>query len=82
MKLHADLKDRAVVFSGELPWVDSPFAGVQRRMLERDGNEIARATSIVRYSANIGLTQPHHMWRNTLNVYTKKKELRKGSIKS
>jgi anti-sigma factor ChrR (cupin superfamily) len=27
-----------------------PMAGVQRRMLERDGEEVARATSIVRYA--------------------------------
>ncbi|MEM9148881.1 MAG: cupin domain-containing protein [Cyanobacteria bacterium P01_F01_bin.3] len=50
MKIHADLNQRAVVFSNDLPWVDSPMAGVQRRMLERDGEEVARATSIVRYA--------------------------------
>lgn len=50
MKIHADLSQRAVVFSNELPWVDSPMAGVQRRMLERDGEEVARATTIVRYA--------------------------------
>ncbi len=50
MKIHADLNQRAVVDSAELPWVDSPMAGVQRRMLERDGEEVARATSVVRYA--------------------------------
>ncbi|MEM9150960.1 MAG: cupin domain-containing protein [Cyanobacteria bacterium P01_F01_bin.3] len=50
MKIHADLTQRAVVFSEDLPWVDSPMPGVQRRMLERDGEEVARATSIVRYA--------------------------------
>ena len=50
MKLHANLQDRAVVFSEALPWQDSPMAGVQRRMLERDGDEVARATTIVRYA--------------------------------
>lgn len=50
MKLHADLSQRAVVHSADLPWVDSPMPGVQRRMLERDGEEVARATSIVRYA--------------------------------
>lgn len=50
MKLHADFSQRVVVFSEELPWVDSPMPGVQRRMLERDGEEVARATSIVRYA--------------------------------
>jgi anti-sigma factor ChrR (cupin superfamily) len=50
MKLHADLTQRAVVFSDNLPWVASPMPGVERRMLERDGEEVARATSIVRYA--------------------------------
>lgn len=50
MQIHADLSQRAVVDSNDLPWVDSPLAGVERRMLERDGGEVARATSIVRYA--------------------------------
>jgi anti-sigma factor ChrR (cupin superfamily) len=50
MKLNADLNQRAVVFSETLPWVDSPMPGVQRRMLERDGEEVARATTVVRYA--------------------------------
>ena len=50
MKLHADLSQRVVVESESLDWVDSPMVGVQRRMLERDGEEVARATSIVRYA--------------------------------
>ena len=50
MKLNADLSQRAIVASADLPWVDSPMAGVQRRLLERDGEEVARATSLVRYA--------------------------------
>ncbi|MFA6231473.1 MAG: cupin domain-containing protein [Rhodanobacter sp.] len=50
MKLNAALDQRAVVQSLDLPWVDSPAAGIQRKMLERDGAEVARATSIVRYA--------------------------------
>jgi anti-sigma factor ChrR (cupin superfamily) len=50
MKIHADLAERAIVNSNQLPWVDSPLPGVQRRMLDRDGAEVARATSIVRYA--------------------------------
>lgn len=52
MKLHADFSERVVVESDRLPWLDSPMPGVQRRMLERDGDEVARATSIVRYAPN------------------------------
>jgi anti-sigma factor ChrR (cupin superfamily) len=31
-------------------WVASPMAGVTRRMLDRVGDEVARATSLVRYA--------------------------------
>lgn len=50
MKLFADLTQRAIAHSHDLPWLESPMPGVQRRMLERDGAEVARATSIVRYA--------------------------------
>lgn len=52
MKLNADFQKRVVLSSEELPWQDSPMAGVQRRMLDRDGDEVARATTIVRYAPN------------------------------
>ncbi len=50
MKLNADLSLPAVMDSAALAWVPSPMAGVERRMLERDGEEVARATSLVRYA--------------------------------
>lgn len=49
MLLNADLTLRAVSFADEAEWTSSPVAGVERRMLERDGDEVARATSVVRY---------------------------------
>ena len=49
MDINADYSQRIVVNHHELPWVTSPAAGVDRRMLERAGDEIAKATSIVRY---------------------------------
>ncbi|MGD8327126.1 MAG: cupin domain-containing protein, partial [Sphingomonadales bacterium] len=33
-----------------MSWVSSPQSGVDRRMLDRIGDEVARATSIVRYA--------------------------------
>ena len=48
MLIHADMTKRAVSFADEAEWVLSPMAGVERRMLERDGDEVARATSVVR----------------------------------
>jgi anti-sigma factor ChrR (cupin superfamily) len=50
MELNADFSRRAVVHAARLPWVASPMAGVERRMLDRIGDEVARATSIVRYA--------------------------------
>lgn len=50
MQLNADLSLPAEADSAGLAWVSSPMAGVERRMLDRDGDEVARATSLVRYS--------------------------------
>ncbi len=51
MKINADFNQRAVVHSATMDWVDSPMPGVTRRPLDRVGNEVARATTIVRYQA-------------------------------
>jgi anti-sigma factor ChrR (cupin superfamily) len=51
MLINADLTQRAVVDTAALRWADSPMPGVARKMLERDGGEVARATSLVRYAA-------------------------------
>lgn len=50
MELNADFEKRALVHAAEEPWVASPMKGVERRMLDRIGGEVARATSIVRYA--------------------------------
>lgn len=50
MQLNSNLSQRVVVESSGLAWTDSPVAGIQRQLLERDGGEVARATSIVRYA--------------------------------
>lgn len=49
MQLRSEWSERVVVDSSAMDWLSSPVAGVQRKMLERDGDEVARATSIVRY---------------------------------
>jgi anti-sigma factor ChrR (cupin superfamily) len=49
MNIHADYSQRVVLNHHDLPWVESPESGVERRMLERVGDEIAKATSVVRY---------------------------------
>jgi anti-sigma factor ChrR (cupin superfamily) len=46
MEVHADLRQRVLLDTGSLAWSPSPMAGVERRMLDRCGGEIARATSL------------------------------------
>ncbi len=50
MNLNSDFGVRAAVHAEQLDWTPSPIRGVDRRMLDRIGGEVARATSIVRYA--------------------------------
>jgi anti-sigma factor ChrR (cupin superfamily) len=50
MELNADFTKRTVVHGAAMPWQASPIPGVERRMLDRIGDEAARATTIVRYA--------------------------------
>lgn len=50
MELNADFCKRVVIHSDQVEWLASPMPGVDRRMLDRIGGEVARATSIVRYA--------------------------------
>jgi len=50
MRVNADFSERVVIRTNELPWIASPQPGVERRMLDRIGDEVARATSLVRYA--------------------------------
>jgi anti-sigma factor ChrR (cupin superfamily) len=56
--LNTDLRERVVINTEELPWIESPSVGVWRRPLERAGAESGRATSIVRYDP--GTSFPPH----------------------
>lgn len=49
MLLNADYRQRVVLNHHALDWVGSPESGVERRMLDRIGDEVAKATSVVRY---------------------------------
>src|SRR5271170_1174788 len=52
MNLNSDFGARAAVHAARLEWTPSPIPGVDRGMLDRIGDEVARATSIVRYAAH------------------------------
>lgn len=50
MRIHADFDRRVVLRPQDRSWVPSPMPGVERQMLDRIGEEVARATSLVRYA--------------------------------
>ncbi len=50
MELNADFTKRAAMHGAKIPWKASPMKGVGCRMLDRIGDEVARATTIVRYA--------------------------------
>ncbi len=60
MELNADFTKRVVVHSDQLAWLASPMPGVDRRMLDRIGGEVARATTIVRYAPGSQFSEHTH----------------------
>ncbi len=52
MRLNADFSKRVVIRPDDYDWVASPASGVDRMMLDRIGEEVARATTIVRFTPN------------------------------
>jgi anti-sigma factor ChrR (cupin superfamily) len=60
MQLNANFDQSVCVHTEELVWQASPMAGVDRRMLDRVGDEVARATSIVRYAKGSAFSQHTH----------------------
>ena len=52
MEINTNFDERVILHADELEWTASPMPGVDRRMLDRIGGEVARATSIVRYAPN------------------------------
>ena len=59
MRINDDLDQPVIVHAASLDWVPSPAVGVDRKMLYREGDEVARATSIVRYAP--GSAFPSHV---------------------
>ncbi|MEM9731840.1 MAG: cupin domain-containing protein, partial [Myxococcota bacterium] len=58
--IRADFAKREVVHLDSIPWSPSPLPGVDRRMLDRIGDEVARATSVVRYAPNSRFSSHTH----------------------
>lgn len=60
MQINSDFSKRVFVHGDKEPWHPSPMAGVHRRMLDRMGDEVARATTIVRYAAGSSFSAHSH----------------------
>lgn len=58
--LNADFSQRVMLRAEDADWVPSPLAGVTRRMLDRVGGEVARATSVVRYAPGSSFSRHVH----------------------
>lgn len=59
-RVHADFSAPVLLHAPELPWRPSPMPGVHRRMLDRVGQEVARATTIVRYAPGSAFSAHTH----------------------
>jgi len=60
MNLNDDFTRRVVSHAADASWTASPLPGVHRRMLDRVGGEVARATSIVRYAPGASFDRHVH----------------------
>lgn len=60
MRINADFDKRVVIRPEDREWIASPMAGVDRQMLDRIGDEVARATSIVRYAPDSYFSEHEH----------------------
>ena len=60
MRINDDFSKRVVVRPADYQWVESPMPGVERMMFDRIGEEVARATSLVRYAPNSKFSKHLH----------------------
>jgi quercetin dioxygenase-like cupin family protein len=59
-RIFADLTEAAAADTEAMAWIASPSPGVERKPLDRDGGEVARATSVVRYAAGSRFAPHRH----------------------
>ncbi|NOD63623.1 MULTISPECIES: cupin domain-containing protein [unclassified Ruegeria] len=60
MRINADFTKRVAVHFDQTEWIASPAAGVERKMLDRIGEEVARATTIVRFAPGSAFSAHTH----------------------
>lgn len=60
MHINADFSKRIIIRPGDVERVKSPASGVERVMLDRIGDEVARATTIVSFAPNSSFDRHSH----------------------
>lgn len=60
MQINSDFSLQAITTPDDYDWIASPQPGVERVMLDRIGNEQARATSLVRYAPGSAFPEHSH----------------------
>lgn len=60
MNVNDDFSKRAAVHGATIEWIPSPMPGVERKPLDRIGDEVARATTIVRYAPGSAFSAHTH----------------------
>lgn len=58
MNINSDFRQKVVIQTHDVEWAPSPAPGVSRKYLDRIGEELARASSIVNYAPNTSF-DPH-----------------------
>ncbi|MFZ4380211.1 MAG: cupin domain-containing protein, partial [Polynucleobacter sp.] len=60
MNINSDFSQKSVINTSDLDWSLSPVPGIERKYLDRVGDELARASSLVKYSPKSSFTEHTH----------------------
>lgn len=60
MNINSDFTQKVVIQTYDAEWAASPVTGVSRKYLDRIGDELARASSIVLYARNSSFETHSH----------------------
>ena len=60
MNINSDFSQKAVINTADLDWNLSPIPGIERKYLDRVGDEVAKASSLVKYSPKSSVTEHTH----------------------
>ena len=60
MNINSDFSQKAVINTLDLGWNLSPVPGIERKYLDRVGDELARASSLVKYSPESSFAEHFH----------------------